>query len=135
MGGTEPIATSSKTSFVEALREKMPSWARRFDPRWVLGIPIALLIVICCCGGLTLGSLTNGDDSSDDTRRDSSSAGRHSDGASADATAEPGEGSKAPASPDATHKEPGGTPGDAKRPAHTQLTVPSVVGKNAAVAK
>ncbi|MGH3427614.1 MAG: PASTA domain-containing protein [Terriglobales bacterium] len=112
----------------------MPAWARRYDPRWVLGILLIVVLLVCCCGGLALGAA--GKHGSDHKgHRDSS----HAAGASSNKASPTPTQSRPPSNEPPSTSEDGSSSGppdhSLSEPAAARLTVPNVVGKNAAVAR
>ena len=107
-------AAPQTDSFVDTLRRRMPLWARRFDPRLVLAAAGVLVLLFCCCCGLTLAGLGKKGSDHGSHHGNSHPTSAHTT-ASSSATASASE-----------------KPNDTQNAA--KLTVPNVVGKNAAVA-
>lgn len=122
MTGYGETATSADNSRTGALRARLPGWARRWDSRWLIaGTVAAVFLLCCCCGGvLLLGRSLAGDSDGDDAARPTSE--RSSEPAIPDST-------KGSASTSATTTAP------SPEKAPKLVTVPAVVGKNAAVAE
>lgn len=129
MTGYGQAETSSIGSRTDALRERLPDWARQWDSRWLIGGVVAAVILLCCCcggGALKLGTLAG--DSDDDARPTSE---RSSEPAPPDRTEQPSPTSDPSSSRSQPRLEE--QPSVDDRP--DRFTVPSTIGKNAAVAK
>lgn len=128
---SEGAEWNSPTPQARSLRERLPSWARERDPKWFIGAAIVAVIVVCCCGGLFLGKSFNFDSSNRSSSKSSSAS--HTQQAAPSATVSSSEASNSEAPSSSTSPSPqrdhNSTNGSAR------LKVPSVVGKNAAVAQ
>lgn len=114
---TEPV--------MSRFQGKLPAWARRGDPRWIIGAVVGAVVVFCCCCGLGFAALSKGGDDSDDS-------GKHR--SSSSAAASNRESSSPSGSPSPSESKRDADEGAKKSTDDKTKPVPNVVGKNAAVA-
>ncbi|MGH3546101.1 MAG: hypothetical protein ACRDPW_09290 [Mycobacteriales bacterium] len=133
MTGYKQIAAPAIGSRTDAVRERLPSWARRIDPRLlIVGAVVVVFGLCCCCGGAF--ALTGWLGTDGETGGGSRPASERSVEPSEPGSPEPGSSAPSDNTPSPNSDASSRQPSSAATATPKQVSVPAVVGKNAAVA-